>query len=231
MTSAKDHYLATVDILQDLTDDERSAVGNSTRLVKYPANYLFYMPGDTAEMLFILKVGRVQLYRMSPDGRKLIIATLAAGAIFGQMALVGQRLYRTYAQALDEVVICVWNRDEVEQLIVQKPQVALRFLAELGQRVLHAEDRWEETTFKRVPARLAGLLLRLAQANVVAGYTHQALAEMLGVYRETVTQILQQFKAAEWVQIERRRVVLLDLVALTQAAADVGGQTPAAEDI
>lgn len=220
--TGKQQYLEQVPVFRDLSSDEVHSIGHGTRLVRYTAGHLFYMPHDPAEILFILKQGRVQLYQVSPDGRKLVVAILKQGAIFGHMALVGQNMHANYAQALDDVVICVWNREEVEALLVQKPQVALRFLDAVGQRLAKAEERLAEVAFKRVPARLALLLLGLDEEHgctgTLEGYTHQSLADMLGVYRETVTQTLNEFKAAGLIRPGRRRIELLDREGLRNAA-------------
>lgn len=217
---AKTTYLKTVDVFYGLNNDDIEAIGHTTRLVVYPAGHHFYMPDDPAEIMFILKVGRVQLYRLSPEGRKLVVAILQPGAIFGHMALIGQRLHNTYAQAVDEVTICIWNRADVENLLMERPQVALRFLEAMGERLANAEDRLSESTFKRVPARLAGLLLQLSRENhdslLLNGYTHQALAEMLGIYRETVTETLRQFKTRGLLRVGRKQIELLDVGTLEE---------------
>jgi CRP-like cAMP-binding protein len=44
---------------------------------------IFYRPDETGEVLFLLKKGAVQIYRMSPEGRKLIIANLLPYSFFG----------------------------------------------------------------------------------------------------------------------------------------------------
>jgi CRP-like cAMP-binding protein len=56
------------------------------------------------------------------------------------------------------------------------------------------------------------LLLELAaeSGDVVAGYTHQDFSEMLGTYRETITQTLNDFKAEGLIDIGRKKVVLRD---------------------
>ena len=67
--------------------------------------------------------------------------------------------------------------------------------------------------FQNIPARLANLLLRLADEQgdgVVLGYTHQDLADMLGTYRETVSETLHKFRADGLVQTGRREVCLKD---------------------
>ena len=48
---------------------------------------VFYGPDEKGEVLFLLKKGRVQLYRLSPEGKKLVVAVLDEGAIFGEMSL------------------------------------------------------------------------------------------------------------------------------------------------
>lgn len=220
--TAKTTYLKTVDVFYGLDSHDMDQIGHTTRLVTYSAGHLFYMPDDPAEVMFILKVGRVQLYRLSPEGRKLVVAILQPGAIFGHMALIGQRLHNTYAQALDAVTICIWNRQDVENLLVQRPQVALHFLEAMGDRLARAEDRLSEYTFKRVPARLAGLLLQLSHEHpygaTLDGYTHQSLAEMLGIYRETVTETLRQFKTRGLLRVGRKQIELLNKPALEAIA-------------
>jgi CRP/FNR family cyclic AMP-dependent transcriptional regulator len=124
-------YLREVDIFQDLTDAEVEEIGEMTRMCFYSSNHIFYMPDDPGEILFILKQGRVQLYRISPDGRKLVLAILQPGAIFGHMGMIGQRMHNTFAEAVGECKICIMNRQNVEELLLAKPVVRCAFLMPL----------------------------------------------------------------------------------------------------
>jgi CRP-like cAMP-binding protein len=190
--------------------------------MNYEAGHLFFLPDDPCEAMYILKKGRVQLYRLSADGRKFVVAVLQKGAIFGHMALVGQRLHHTFAEALEDCVICVWSRKDVERLILEQPRVALRLLETMGDRLFRAEERLEEVTFKRVPARVAGLLMQLddehGATGIIKGYTHQYLADMLGTYRETVTQTLNDFKNANLIRISRKTIEIMNLTGLRSVA-------------
>ena len=220
--SSKVNYLESVDVFRDLSSGEVESIGSRTTMKSYQAGHLFYMPDDPGEALFILKQGLVQLYRMSPDGRKFVVATLQQGAIFGQMALVGQRMHNTFAEALEDCVICIWSRSDVEKIILEKPPVALRLLETVGERLFRAEDRLEAMTFKRVPARIASLLIELDDEQggngVLRGYTHQTLADMLGTYRETVTQTLNEFKQANLIRIGRKSIEIMDVSRLKREA-------------
>lgn len=214
MQDTKLNYLSNIEIFQDLTINELVEMDRQITMATCNPGKIFYMPEDTGEVLFLLKKGRVQLYRMSPNGKKLIVATLGPGAIFGEMSVVGQGMHNTFAEAVDECLLCVMSRADVERLMREKPQVAMRFVEALGGRVNQLEASLEEIAFKSIPARLASLLLRLAGEqglrDSVKGYTHQDLGEMLGTYRETITQTLNDFKAEGMIEIGRKQISLLE---------------------
>jgi CRP-like cAMP-binding protein len=228
MRDLKLTYLTNIDIFQDLSESELADMDRQLTMSSSSPGKIFYMPEDTGEVLFLLKKGRVQLYRISPNGKKLVVTTLGPGAMFGEMSLVGQGMHNTFAESIDECLICVMSRADVDRLMREKPMVAFRFVEALGGRVTNLESRLEEIAFKSIPARLASLLLRLADEQgdgtrgdgaqdggaQVNGFTHQDLGEMLGTYRETITQTLNEFKAEGMVNIGRKHIELIDLDSL-----------------
>ncbi len=219
--SNKIGYLQMVDIFQDLSEDEIQEIDRATTVSTCRRGKIFYMPEDTSEVLFFLREGRVQLYRISPDGKKLVIATVGPGAIFGEMALIGQGMHNTFAEATEDCVLLVMSREDVERLLVTKPQVALRVFEALGTRLKETEARLEGIAFKGIPARLASILLRLAdeqESGTIVGMTHQDLGEQVGTYRETTTQTLNTFKADGLIDIGRKRITILDREGLERVA-------------
>jgi CRP-like cAMP-binding protein len=224
MQEAKLNFLSHIHIFRDLTPTELAAMDRQITMSTCEAGRIFYMPEDNGEVLFLLKQGRVQLYRIAPNGKKLVVATLGPGAIFGEMSLVGQGMHNTFAEAVNECLLCVMGRADVERLIREKPDVAFRFVQAMGTRLQDLESRLEAIAFKSIPARLSHLLLLLAaeqdNANTVKGYTHQDLSEVLGTYRETVTQTLNDFKAEGLIEIGRKRIALQNIERLWDIAEE-----------
>jgi CRP/FNR family transcriptional regulator, cyclic AMP receptor protein len=217
-------YLSMVEIFQDLNESEMEHLERVTTMVTTPSGRMFYNPYESTEALYILKKGEVSIYRLNPDGKKLVLNRLAAGAVFGEMNILGQQMHEAFAEAATECLICIMNRNEVETLLLRDPRIALRLAESLGVRLAEAEARLEEMAFKSVAGRLASLLLRLADRTdwrgrrVVQGLTHQQLAELVGSYRETVTYALNDFRDRGLVSIGRRKIVLLDEEGLTLVA-------------
>jgi CRP-like cAMP-binding protein len=216
-------YLSDVELFRDLSDRDRTELERMTTITNVPRGRVFYQPEDVSEVLFLIKQGQVQLYRISPEGKKLVIATLGVGTLFGEMALLGQQMHNAFAEAMDDCVILVMSRADLERLILNKPILGLRMLEITGHRLSDAEARLEDMAFKGIPARLASLLLRLSaerNSQEIVGLTHQDLAETIGTYRETATQVLNDMKVAGIIEIGRKRITILDrarLLALAQS--------------
>jgi CRP-like cAMP-binding protein len=143
-------------------------------------------------VLFILKRGRVRIFRVSADGRALTTAIITPGTIFGEMVLLGQRMYDNYAEALDEAVVCLLNRSCVQQYLLSDPRIATRITEILGHRLIEMERRLSDTVFKSVPQRIAGTLGTLAgqqrrlpvgPRNAQVALTHEQLAALVGTSR------------------------------------------------
>lgn len=217
----KMRHLSELDVFQDLTPREMEELNRITTMSTVTRSKVFYRPEETSEVLFILKEGRVQLYRISPEGKKLVITTLGPHTLFGEMALLGTKMHNTFAEAVDDCLICVMSRTDLERLILNKPQVALRILDITGKRLREVEERLENMAFKGIPARLASMLLRLAAeqgGNEIVGLTHQDLAESVGTYRETATQVLNDLKSQGLIEIGRKRISIVDHENLTEVA-------------
>jgi CRP-like cAMP-binding protein len=215
--SDKMRYLSELIVFQDLTPREMEDLNRITTMSTVSKGRVFYRPEEPGEVLFILKEGRVQLYRISPEGKKLVITTLGPHTLFGEMALLGTKMHNTFAEAVDDCLICVMSRTDLERLILNKPQVALRILEITGKRLREAEERLENMAFKGIPARLASLLLRLSAERdslEIVGLTHQDLAESVGTYRETATQVLNDLKGQGLIEIGRKRITILDAAGL-----------------
>lgn len=209
-------------MFQGLSRAEMVEMDRTTTMSTCRRGKVFYQPQDNSEVLFILKKGRVQLCRLSPEGKKLVVGTIGPGTIFGEMAIIGQGMHNQFAEAADDCLLCVMSRHDVERLILSKPTVALRFMKIMADRLSQAEARLEDMAFKSIPARLAALLLTLRadQGDSITGYTHQDLAEAVGTYRETTTQTLNEFKARHLIDIGRKRIDILDPAGLEEVAAE-----------
>ena len=209
-------HLLTMDIFRGLGSQDFGVIGHALEKRTCCQGQLIYSQEDPVEALFLLKRGRVRLYRLTPSGKRLELAVIEPGTFFGEMPLLGESMRNTYAEALEDALICVLSRTDIERLVCAHPQVALRIIEVLGQRLAQCEARLEEVAYRSVPARIAAVLVRLSQEQLdeVVEITHQELGDMIGALRETVTKTLDEFQQTGLVELSRGRIVLRNVVGL-----------------
>ena len=187
---------------------------------------VFYTPLQPSGRLFILTKGRVRIYKME-GSREFTLDVVNAGTVFGEVAFTAHRLRDAYAEATEPSILLAMEREDVERLILQKPQVGLRMVSLLSERLHYYETRIEDVTLKGVPARLASLILFLVESEGVkrpgeiripTSYTHQHLGTMIGANREAVTRAFGRLQDEGAVQLRRRIIYVSDVEALERAA-------------
>lgn len=201
-----------IEIFDGLPGGEFEAIIAEVPTVTADRGTVFYASEDGPAELYLLRSGRVELYRQSASGKRLTLGTVSEGAFFGEMSLLGDVQAGTGAVAFEASVVHVMSRDYVRSLMLQHPTVAVRVVDVLARRLQKARESLEEMAFNDVTGRVAGLLLLLdpESAGVVEGYSHQELADMVGCLRESLTATLDRFKRSGAVTIGRKRVEISD---------------------
>ena len=210
--------MAEVDIFQDLSEDEMDALGAAAPRKSYAAGELLYSPHNPVETLFILKSGRVRVFRVSPDGRALTTAIITPGTIFGEMVMLGQHMYDNFAEAMEQTDVCVMSSADVHKFLLSDVRIAARITNILGRRLIEMERRLSDSVFKSVPERVAGTLATLAgqrralsPRGPVVALTHEQIAALAGTSRETTTKVLGDFAERGLIRLARGRITLLDV--------------------
>jgi CRP/FNR family transcriptional regulator, cyclic AMP receptor protein len=218
--------LSRAETLDPLSDEDLRGLLKRSQDINLDSGETFFTPEDTSEKLFILKKGRVRIFRTS-EGRELTLAEIDAGTIFGEMALTAQRLRGSYAQAIETSVLISISRPNLEHIIEENPQVGTRLLHLLSERLAAYESRIEDLTLKDIPARLANLILLLCEGEGVKTrqdikiphhYTHERLGTMIGANREAVTRAFGLLQDEGAVELRRRLIHVKDMDALRRAA-------------
>lgn len=208
--------LSEVDIFRDLDEREMEAMSQAAPMRTYPAGTMIFSPHEPVQALFILKKGRIRIFRVSEDGRALTTAIIEPGTIFGEMVALGQQMHDSFAEAMDEVVVCVMSRSDVRRLLLGDPRIATRIAETMGRRLAELEQRLSDTVFKSVPERVAGTVATLAEGRgrLRGGQvriTHEQLAALAGTSRETTTKVLGDLADQGLITLGRGRITVLDI--------------------
>ena len=161
-------------------------------------------------------------YKISSSGNQLSLILLGGGTV-----LTSRRLQGLHAKALEPSVLTFVRRGYLEHLIRKRPEVGLRLIDLLADRLRLMDQRMCDVIHKDVPARLAGLILDLLESEGVVDakgykiptkYTHEQLATMIGARRVAVSRAFRELREAGIVETLPRRIHVRDREALEDAA-------------
>ena len=222
--------LHSSDILEPLSEEELADFAKNNTDVQLEEGEILFGPEEVGERLFIVKQGRIRLYKVGSEGNEITIAMVYPGKLFGELALTAQRTREVYAQAAEPSLLISLNREALENLILEKPRVGLRLIERLSERVRALESRLEDATLKEMPARLANLILQLVENEgerteegyhkIPTHYSHDDLASMVGANRVSVTRALGRLRESGVVELRRRLIYVKDLQALGNIATE-----------
>jgi CRP/FNR family transcriptional regulator, cyclic AMP receptor protein len=219
--------LSMVDILGPLSDEQMEDLAKRAPDTFLEEGDVLYTPKEGTERLFILKEGRVQCYEVNEEGEEITLSVIEDGNIFGEMALTGQSLHGLYVRALAASTVISLRREDLERLILNTPEVGLRLVRDLAQRLHDSESRYADIVSKDVPARLATQILLLVDSEGVVSrkgyripthYTHEQLGSMIGCKRVAVTRAFRTLEEEGAVELDERRIVVKDIDALKELA-------------
>src|SRR5919112_1354024 len=220
--------LSMIDVYEPLSSEEIEQLNKQLPSIHLERGEIFYTPEERSERLFVLESGKVRIFRTTPNGREFTLAIVESGTVFGEMALTAQQLEGAYAQAMEPSEVSTMAREDLERLVVQKPEVGLKIMYLLSERLRRYETRLEDATMKDVHSRLAGIIVMLVESEgartgagyrIAAHYTHQQLGEMIGTNREAVTRAFGVLQDEGVVELRRRLIYVPDLQALKRISA------------
>lgn len=218
---------STVCFPRGLTREEVSQLEDvvERRKVLHKGEFLF-RSGDPFHGLIAIKSGIAKLTYQDEQGEEHILQVLLPGELVGFDAMAEDR-YRCSVQALDTVSYCELPAREISRICFRIPTM-------LGEMLRHASDaiatQRDQTIFIKKPAeaRLAAFLLDLSRRYAFRGFcgdefsiglTRQELGNHLDLALATVSRTLKQFEREGWIELEGKRVRIVDRQALERLVA------------
>lgn len=212
-------YLQRFRLLEAMTPPQMEMMLKLTRMLEVKRGQRIYMEGDPSDQLFLLKVGIVKISTAPEDRPETILAFLYPGDIFGELAMVEDTPRDHVATAHEDVVLCALSRDMLLKMVQETPALGYHITKVMGLRLKRFRTRIEELLYKSAHARIAHTLLDLAsdygipdnQGILVPLRLNQAdLGNLVGLARETVNTVLQDFRQRGLVETGRRNIRIID---------------------
>ena len=186
-------------LFADLDERELAAIATVAKPRRYAKDDVVFYADESGDVFCLIREGQVKVTMISPEGKEIILSLLGPGDFFGEMALLDDEPRSATVVATEPLELMTIYRKDFLQLLTENFDIAKKVLAELSRRLRSASSRIESLATMDVYGRLARFFLDLARDQgkmldngyvAVTRPTHQAIANMIGTSRETVSRLI-----------------------------------------
>lgn len=204
----------TITALRDLPETTVADLMRVMHLRAFRRGSVLFDQGEEPGAIFFVESGRIKWHKVSEDGNEQILQVAEPGQAVGLVALLDRKPYIAAATAVEDATVWVLTLADFDRMVIKYPQLALKIMTQLGDGVRWLLEHVHAMTNRSAHERVASVLIRKAELHDagrrIIPLTHQEIANLAGMARETVSRVLADFQRRGAVRLTRSAVVLLD---------------------
>lgn len=210
--------LRNFSLLSSLDEEELFQSLDKIRVKKFVRNETVLIQEDANLFMYVILAGAVKVIRVSEEGKEIILAMHRTGDFFGEMSLIDGKTASATVVAMEDSSIAIISKDDFYSLIYSQKKILLLLLQTFCRRIRVSNATMEIMSRTSASQRVKMLLLLLCGKHgkkegrgfvLSIQLTHQDMAGMTGLTRETVTKIMNELKNEGAIEaLENRRIRL-----------------------
>lgn len=218
-------FLQQFPIFQDLSPEELKQVEDISISRSIHKKTVIFSEGSEKEAVFFIRTGIVKAYKTDENGHEQIVSFLKTGDMFPHTGFFNAHPYPATAEAITPTELLAIPVRLFERLMLGTPSIAIKIMRVLGDKIRELQDKLQVLSGQDVRNRVLSFLLMLAEQHgqihgdqiiINLPMTHQEFANSIGTTRETANRLLNQLTKEHLIEVDRSRIIILDLQALKQ---------------
>lgn len=233
--SMRDHRLAALvaslracPMFDALPHADLEAIAEGCQLRRLQKGEILFHEGDAAEGFYVIQLGQIGVFFITPEGREQIFSVFRAPESFAEVVMAMHR-FPAGAKALEYSCVILVRRAPFRELLGRKPELALQMLASMSMHLKELLRLLQDSRGRQIEARLAEWLLQQSPA-AAAGcpavfelpVAKKVLASQLGVTSETLSRTFARFRSEKVIQVIGATICVLNSARLRAYAVGTG---------
>ncbi|EKQ57939.1 MULTISPECIES: Crp/Fnr family transcriptional regulator [unclassified Clostridium] len=199
-----------VPIFENLNREELLEIVRNINHKEFTKGDVIFTEGNVSNTLYFINEGKIKLYKYTKDGKEQILHILSEGDFFGELELIKPSKYRFNAKAIENAKICTLTKDEMKEIMMKKPEIGIKLLETIGERLSRVENLVQNLATNDVDSRMAYLLTDLIEqygeitknkVSIKLPLSREEMANYIGVTRETISRKLKKFEDEKLIKI------------------------------
>ncbi len=220
------------DLWRHISDEEYEALNFVHRFIEAKKGDYIYFEAFHHNKLYFIKEGYIRIGYIDESGKEIVKEIIQQGELFGQVTLEKNNLNGEFAQAYKaDVSLCAFNIEDFEKLLARKPEIALKYTKQVGNKLRNVQNRMINLLNKDVKTRLLHFFWQMlheqtstaenGEACIPNYLTHEDIAHLVGSSRQTITTLINELADEHLLTYNRQQVCFPDVKKL-QKLVNVG---------
>ena len=204
-------------VFKHLTEAEKSKISLESTCSEYERGAIIYRQGQRINGFYCVQDGILKIYKTGIDGKEQIITFAQKGNIIAYRSVLSQELACTTAEVLENATLCYIPGNTLFDLIKNNGSFSLDLLQLVCRELEEANSYITDIAQKTVRERLAEIIIHLKETfnvdkdNILnISLTREELANIVGTATESVIRLLSEFKADKLIELQGRKIKILD---------------------
>jgi len=218
--NVKIEFLKNAKLFSLLSYDELNQISSRVVMEEFKKNEVIFHEEDTNEFMYIIIFGKVKVTQSTEDGKEIILSIHKSDEFFGEISLIDGKTSPATVTSMEDSLIAIISKKDFHSLIYTQNKVLDNLLRILCSRLRESWKKVQLLNFKNAAERVKMLFLMLSYDNgkktpegiiLNIKLTHQNIADMTGLTRETVTRILDKWQNSNDITVLKDKYVRLNL--------------------
>ena len=209
-----------------LCAEETELVSASKKFFIYKKGELIFKSGMRPRGLYCVYNGKIKLTQTNADGKEQIIHLAKSGDILGYRAILSEDKYSCSAIAIEDSTLCLIPSGLFTSLVEKNPKLAFEIFRLFSNELKIAENNITSLAQKSVKVRLAQSIFLLKgcygvekdNCTIDITITREEIASIVGTSRETVIRFLSELQKDKVIELNGKKIKIIDYKKLTEAA-------------
>jgi len=210
--------LKGIRLFDSLADEDLERIAEKVTIGTFKRNEVIFHEEDTNEYMYIILSGKVKVIQTSEEGKEIILALHKSKDFFGEMTLIDGKTAPATVIAIENSIIAIISKKDFYSLIESYGKILLNILQIFCERIRNSYSRIQILSFNNASQRIKTLLVMLSNmygrkteegTTIDMKLTHQNIADMTGITRETVTRILNKWQKEGEISVLKNKYIQL----------------------
>ena len=203
-------YLKDLTLFKNLSQDDLKYLSFWTKERVYRKDSIIVSEGNKMNFIYIVKSGRVKLYKSSIDKKNVILDVKDKDSVLGLATLFNDFPNPATIETIEDSTIYIIRISHLEKILINNPSLSKDIIKLIGTSLLNAQEKIKTLALDDSYTKVIKMLISLSKdSNMIdLDLTRSELSSFIGISRETLSRTLSRLNKDKLIEMKDKIIFI-----------------------